>query len=877
MKKSFLLPIFLLAFYPVAFGQTIFEGRVVSVKGTPISNVSISVHTLSSKNIIAFDISKTNGSFKIALRSTDNLLVLKASILGYKVIEDTVSNVNLVHDFVLTPAAVTLKEVTVTNRPIRQEKDTVNYLVQSFASKEDRSISDVIKKLPGMEVRDDGTILYQGKSIQAFLVNGLDLLEGRYSLASNNLPHDAVKNIQLIENDQRIKVLDSLVFSDRTTLNIQLKKFMTTGMATIGTGVWPLLWDVTVTPITYNKTFQAINSYQGNNLGKDKSSQLRVLASDYIFESTSRPHATLLAIQQIPAPPFDQQLWLDNNMHLFTSNILKVLKKNLQVKFTVSFINDYQRRDGSTNTLISIPGQNISLSEIQQNGLNRNNLKAGFTLEKNTKQVFLKNIFSFEREWTNATDKLVNGTKNIFERVSGDPISLSNKLSLITPLGSQLVTINSTVLYNTSSQALNIFPGQYDSILNGGKTYEEVIQHFIMKTFQTTNYLGFVKGFRRITVAPKFGFELQNQELTSSINTVNLSAITDLGKDFNNRLSLLKAGLFQELNAQYKSRYLNSGFTIRVSEQRYTYEDRLLQTRNAFNRVLIEPRVNFKVNIRQNYDLVISGSADNNIGEISQLYTAYILQSYRRLQRLNATLPENMNLSTGIGLNYKEALTGFFYNISFLMGRNKKNLVFANKVNADGSSTLQSIVQDNIQDNTGINGSVSKYIAGIKTIFKIKGSLNFISSEQYINSILNNIKTTSSNIGVSVTNSSLKHIGFVYDGSFQFSQNRLNNQVISGIRLQQHDIKINFFPATGHMFTVNTKYYYNSQRTTANKMFVNLLYRFSTKKKIDFEAYCNNLLNTRYFTTAFSDGYLTIENIFHMRPTNFVVAARFPF
>ena len=51
--------------------------------------------------------------------------------------------------------------------------------------------------MPGIEVLDDGKILYQGKPINKYYIEGLDLLEGKYNLANSNLPHKEVVKVQL--------------------------------------------------------------------------------------------------------------------------------------------------------------------------------------------------------------------------------------------------------------------------------------------------------------------------------------------------------------------------------------------------------------------------------------------------------------------------------------------------------------------------------------------------------------------------------------------------------------------------------------------------------------------------------------------------------
>ncbi len=820
-----------------------------------------------------------NGSYKITVNSKEDSIQIRVSLLGYETIEQILKNKSATLHFTLIPGAVTLKEVVVKNSAIRLTKDTLNYSVQSFASKEDRTIADVIKKLPGLEIQDDGKIIYQGKPIQAFLVNGLDLLEGRYTLASNNLPHDAVKNVQVIENDQRIKILDSLVFSDRTTLNLQLKKFLTTGTASVGAGFSPLLWDINLTPITYNKTFQAINTYQSNNIGKDRSTQLRVLTTDNLFEGSNKPNADLLSVQQPSPPPFDQKFWLDNNQHLFSGNILKVLQKDLQIKFNVSFVTDFQQKYGNTLTSISIPGQsNISLTEVKNNSQTKNNFKSGFILEKNTKKQYLKNVFLFEKEWSNTIGDLKNGNTGIYQNLSGTPVSISNRTSLIKAVGKQLINLNSSISYNTLSQLLNVKPGQFDSAFNNNAPYDAVIQYIKLRTFQTNNYLSFVKGIRRFTFSPKLGIEIRDQKLESYINTILSNTSKELGSNFQNTLSLLKLNIYEELNTQYRYGDFVTGLSIHLSEQRYKLTDGIRQNVNEIGRVILEPQYNIRGKIRQNTEISIYSSLNNSFGEISQLYNAYILQSYRSLQKLNSTIPENFSFSNSISLNYKNPLNGVFYSIGYSITSTRNNLIFRNAYNPDGSTTLESIVKDNHQQSQSFNVLLNKYIGAVKTVFKFSGRFAFNNSEQIINNALSQIHGNTSGLGFSMTNSFFKHLSLDYDALFSLTNNSLNGNKISEIQIHQHNVRINFFPVQNQMLTLNTKYYYNSRNSQPNRIFTDLLYRYTLpKRRIDFELNCNNLLNAGSYTTVSGDGYIIVENSFKMRPRQLIAAVRFNF
>ena len=115
-----------------------------------------------------------------------------------------------------------LKEVVVKSQKVRQEGDTLNYLVNSFKTKQDRTIADVLKKMPGIAINEDGSIEYQGKKINKFYIEGMDLLGGKYTQASENIDVDKVKKIQVFERHQPIKALKNTSFSEQAALNIVL-------------------------------------------------------------------------------------------------------------------------------------------------------------------------------------------------------------------------------------------------------------------------------------------------------------------------------------------------------------------------------------------------------------------------------------------------------------------------------------------------------------------------------------------------------------------------------------------------------------------------------------------------------------------------------
>src|SRR5690606_24465980 len=220
----------------IALAQTKISGKLVDDLNKPISNVSVTYKKVGDVALLGFGRSDNNGLYSLSVKVMDvDSVQLDFQHMNYAKKSVVVANRTANYSYQLVQQAREIEEIKVGNMPIYKRKDTINYDVNAFTSKQDRVIADIIKKLPGIEMRGD-QILYQGKPIQKYMVDNHDLMEGRYGLINNNLPADAVKKVQVVENDQPIKILDSLVFSDRASLNLELKKFTTTGTGKVGVG-----------------------------------------------------------------------------------------------------------------------------------------------------------------------------------------------------------------------------------------------------------------------------------------------------------------------------------------------------------------------------------------------------------------------------------------------------------------------------------------------------------------------------------------------------------------------------------------------------------------------------------------------------------------
>lgn len=86
--------------------------------------------------------------------------------------------------------------VSVTASRVEQKEDTTMFNAAAYRVPEGSTLESLIKQLPGVEIGDDGSIKWNGKTVNEFLINGKDFFKGDTETAMKNLPTDLVSRIK---------------------------------------------------------------------------------------------------------------------------------------------------------------------------------------------------------------------------------------------------------------------------------------------------------------------------------------------------------------------------------------------------------------------------------------------------------------------------------------------------------------------------------------------------------------------------------------------------------------------------------------------------------------------------------------------------------
>ncbi|MBR3757895.1 MAG: lantibiotic ABC transporter, partial [Bacteroidaceae bacterium] len=190
----------------------------------PVSDVIVKL-TLRGRTL-AFGTTDTKGNYSLRMEELKEGTVLSFAHISYEAEEVVLKpdgQKKLVKDMVLVQKSISLKEVKVRANPLLLKGDTLSYNLASFLGKGDVTLEDGLKRLPGVEVAKSGAISYMGKGISAFNIEGLNMLGGKYNLATRNMGADMVTKVEVVRNYHARK-MDEDKPSDAVALNIRLAK-----------------------------------------------------------------------------------------------------------------------------------------------------------------------------------------------------------------------------------------------------------------------------------------------------------------------------------------------------------------------------------------------------------------------------------------------------------------------------------------------------------------------------------------------------------------------------------------------------------------------------------------------------------------------------
>jgi hypothetical protein len=210
----------------LAFGQVNLEGVVRDSLNEPLYLANVIALYQENNELAAYAITDEAGRFKLELKKNASFGI-QISYVGMKTFKEVLQTTtdDITRTFILELENALDAVEVVSEIPVTIVGDTVVYDADAFQNGTERKLEDVLEKLPGVEINEDGQVEVEGKVVNKIMVNGKDFFDGDTKLATKNIPSKAVDKIQVLRNYSEVGQLRSVANNqDNVAMNIKLKE-----------------------------------------------------------------------------------------------------------------------------------------------------------------------------------------------------------------------------------------------------------------------------------------------------------------------------------------------------------------------------------------------------------------------------------------------------------------------------------------------------------------------------------------------------------------------------------------------------------------------------------------------------------------------------
>ncbi len=579
--------------------------------------------------------SDNDGYFSLNINpAIDAPWFLIASYLGYKrdtiLIEfEQIRSGKIETSFILKPDNQVLDEIYIKARKgIQTDNDTTNYRVTDFTTPNDRNLEDVLKKMPGMDVKQDGTIFFKGKKISKVLLDGDDLTGDGYKVLTKNIRPEFVKDVQAIDNYVDDILLKGIINSDDIVLNLKMNNPKALFGSIDAGGGNNQRFRAVGNAVSYLNKTKAYITTGANNIGQPQTNLLSLFDEDQRIPSSDK----IIHHQVTATNPFDPNKFIINNSSLLSANAVKMVSDNFKIKANFHLINDHLSNESTVNNNYFLPNDFSTKDQSNNNSRNQTIYGNGigdYLLSSNsrlwTKFEYTYNPYRFASETFSsfneqATDRInqkqQDFSRNLFAE-SKYTLKLNEGLALI--LGGQLIKERMEQDYRPGSLLF-----KSSSLFNNSS---EIRQDANQRNdqFQMSSDILYRKNLHYLNLS--IGYNYQQTKLNTDLFYQDTTSWTSLGESFRND-SPVKDSRF----------YANTKYTF--DNNRLKLQAQLLTTRvNTFvfekdsTFIVFQPQLGLKWQVKDIQTLSMSYKYRNIELNPFEYYKNLILTDFRSTSR----------------------------------------------------------------------------------------------------------------------------------------------------------------------------------------------------------------------------------------------------
>ena len=218
--------------------QRVISGKVLEADSKePLASTTVKLMKTDS-SLVAGVLTQLDGSFKVKAPASGRY-ILKISCVGFKNIVRTINisddkdvalgNIRMETDAIMLEGATITKQVA----KVILKEDTFVYNAAAYRTPEGSVVEELVRRLPGAQISDDGKITINGKEVKKILVDGKEFMTGDTKTAIKNLPTSIVERVKAYDEKSdlaRVSGIDD--GEEQTVLDFGIKRGMNKGFFT---------------------------------------------------------------------------------------------------------------------------------------------------------------------------------------------------------------------------------------------------------------------------------------------------------------------------------------------------------------------------------------------------------------------------------------------------------------------------------------------------------------------------------------------------------------------------------------------------------------------------------------------------------------------
>ena len=824
------------------------SGQVLGTDGMPVADIIVIAMLPADSSVVAYNLTDEEGRYAMSFVPREEELLI--SMTGFNV-KRTVQRINAESqtlNLIALEESIILREVQIKAQKLWGSRDTLNYLVAAYTTEFDRTIGDVLKQLPGITI-EGGLIKYQGVAINHFYIENMDVLQGRYNIATEGIKAEDVATVQVLENHEHVKALQDQSLSESAAINLRLKdkaKGVWTKSLGIGLGYDEnILWHCDANLMYFGGTHQHVIFYGNDNTGS---------GVDRIVQHYDRHGLGAAVLTDILHPgssPIGNTL--RNNEHALNLSNLSKLSETKQLRYNLTYNHDIQRRSSHLQTAYLLPGNDVRL--ITEDIASRraiHDAHVHLSYEDNAEERFISHALDIAGQWSDASGTVLSNSDNIGQSAYNRNIGISEKTHWIhRGEGRVGFDLKSKNTLQVTPQALSV---------SGGTDARQEVE---ITRASTANDFSLLKDLRhkRWSIIP-----------TAALN------ISYVGIESMLRATTTEAGDMHYLHAEG-----NVGTTLRYVKDEFRMDFKLplsLYYTNVMDeaeaaRMRFSP--SFYMIWKANDCWTLTGRASYGMRQTPwmQLFTTSVMGNYRTVSRYVAHLADSHSAASQVKINYKDIMTSFFSYVQGTVSRSWSDVIYGTTIDDRAHSVLQAEYMPHHSDRYSLNAHASKGFdlmdAKVEADADYTHSTGQVLRQSAVTAWRGDVYTASGDLSAQVAKPIRLSYGCRWTRSHSLSEGYMHT---INTLTQQANVNISFIP-NSLMMKLSARHTHNSGlQGQSDYAFMDASLTYRTKTKHEFILSADNISGTRTFVSRSHTDLTESLTIYHLRPRSIMLTTR---